>query len=284
MNAGFACGKRERKMSLKKNLAMVLVAALLAACGGGGGDSTPAPAPAPSNFSCFGPGMTDIVDGLRLISVNTTGIQPHNCRLAGVFEGAPVPAGKWAVKISLKPGDCGANSGYDDCKNDRARFELSEDPQASTHGQKLVREFKLYLPKQERLRPKGDNIMFLSQLNFGDSKSFGTLAFLEVGADGDLYVRTQKGFTWEVQQIYPAYKNPYDKWIGVRYEIDSTTADTGSFKVYVDGKLIVDQVRPTLPSKEGLNYLRVGIYTAFLSQATEPYVEQVIYYDQIKGK
>lgn len=228
--------------------------------------------------------MGDVVEGLRLVSVNTTGIQPHNCTVAGAAEGAPVSTGKRAVKISLKPGDCGANSGYDDCKNDRARFELSEDAQASTNGKKLIREFKLYLPKQERLRPKGENIMFLSQLNFGDSKTFGTLAYLEVGADGDLYVRTQKGFTWEIQQIYPAYKDPYNKWISVRYEIDSTAADNGVFKVYLDDKLVVDQVRPTLPSAEGQNYLRVGIYNAFLSQATEPYMEQVVYFDQIKGK
>lgn len=275
-------------MYLKQSLVTIGISALLAACGGGGSDSTPVavpdPTPAPLDLSCTGPALGDVVEGLRLVSVNTTGIQPHNCTLAGAAEGAPVSTGKRAVKISLKPGDCGGNSGYDDCKNDRARFELSEDAQASTNGKKLIREFKFYLPKQERLRPKGENIMFLSQLNFGDSKTFGTLAYLEVGADGDLYVRTQKGFTWEIQQIYPAYKDPYNKWISVRYEIDSTTADNGVLKVYMDDKLVVDQVRPTLPSAEGQNYLRVGIYNAFLSQATEPFVEQVVYFDQIKGK
>ena len=271
-------------MNQNMRWAAVLVALLLAACGGGDGDGTSAPAPAPVDDSCFGPGMSEVVQGLQLRSVNTTGIQPHSCRLVGASEGAPTEPGKRVVRISLRPGDCGGNEGYDDCANDRARFELSETLLGPTHGQKLVRAFRVYLPTQERLRPKGGNIMFLSQLNFGDSSSFGTLAFLEVGEDGNLYVRIQKGFTWEVQNVFPAYQNPYDRWIAVRYEIDSTTAPTGSFKVYVDDRLIVHETRPTVPSVQGLNYLRVGIYNAFLSQATQPYAEQVVFYDQITGR
>lgn len=276
-------------MHFHRVLATFALIAAVAACGGGGSTSptpqpTPTPTPVPVDLSCNGPGMANVVEGMALTSVNTFGIQPHNCQLSGTTEGAPVLPGKWAVKITLKPGECGGNAGFDDCKNDRSRFELSEVVQASTNGQKLVREFRLYIPLQQRLRPMGTNIMFLSQLNFGDESAFGTLAYLEVGSDGNLYVRTHKGLTWDVQAMYPAYQNPYGKWINVRYEVLSTTAANGTLKVYVDNRLVVDEIRQTLPSASGVNYLRVGIYNAFLSQAMEPYAEQVVYYDQIKNK
>ena len=235
-------------------------------------------------MSCTGPAMADGSQGLQLVSVNNIGIQLHNCQVVGSGDGAPVEAGKLAYKIMLKPGDCGGNGSYDDCKNDRARFELSETAGAPTQGRTLVREFRVYLPVQERLRPKGANLMFLSQLNFGDSSSFGTLAYLEMGSDGDLHVRTHKGMTWDVQNLYPVYRNPYGKWISVRYEVQSTAAADGTLKVYIDDKLMVDEVRQTLPSPQGVNYLRVGIYNAFLTQATEPYAQQVVYYDGIKGR
>jgi len=70
--------------------------------------------------------MADGSQGLQLVSVNNIGIQLHNCQVVGSGDGAPVEAGKLAYKIMLKPGDCGGNGGYDDCRNDRARFELSE--------------------------------------------------------------------------------------------------------------------------------------------------------------
>lgn len=276
----------------------LLVSALVAslsACGGGGaggeGDNSvsapapaPLPAPAPADKSCVGPAMANVIEGLKLISVNTIGIQAHNCQVTNAADGAPLEAGKFAFRIMLKPGDCGGNDGFDDCKNDRARFELSEAASAPTQGQTLVREFRMYLPVQERLRPKGSNLVFLSQLNFGDSSSFGTLAYLELGSDGDLHVRTHKGFTWDTLNLYPVYRNPYGKWISVRYEVQSTAAANGALKVYIDDKLMVDEVRPTLPSAGGVNYLRVGIYNAFLTQATEPYAEQVVYFDGIKAR
>lgn len=273
-----------------RSLLLVTLMASLSACGGGGSGDDPAPAPpptpepAPADRSCIGPAMKDVVEGLQLVSVNNIGIQPHNCQVVGSADGAPVEAGKFAFQITLKPGDCGGNEGYDDCKNDRARFELNETIGAPTQGRTLVREFRVYLPAQERLRPQGENLMFLSQLNFGDRSSFGTLAFLELGSDGDLYVRTHKGLTNELQTLYPVYRNPYDKWISVRYEVQSTAASNGTLKVYVNDKLMVDEVRQTLPSAEGVNYLRVGIYNAFLTRATQPYAQQVVYYDGVEGR
>lgn len=228
--------------------------------------------------------MSKVVDNLRLVSVNTTGVYPRNCRIADVSDGIPFVAGKSAIKISLKPGDCGGNDVFDDCANDRSRFELSESPQGYTQGKSLIRSFRIYLPTQERLRPKGGNALFLSQLNYMDGKNFGTLAYLELGDDGNLYIRTHQGFTFDIKNKYLAIINPYQKWIGVRYEVNSTTESSGFFKVYVDNQLIVNESRPTLPTAQGVNSLRVGIYNAFLSRATEPYLDQVVYFDQIQGQ
>lgn len=110
---------------------------------------------------------------------------------------------------------------------------------------------------------------------------YGTLAYLEVGDDGGLLVRTDKGFTYDIQTKYPVLANPYDKWIKLAREVKSSAGPDGFIKVYVNDVLKVNESRPTLPHLTATNRLKFGIYNVFMVRALEPYFTQVVYFDSV---
>ena len=77
-------------------------------------------------------------------------------------------------------------------------------------------------------------------------------------------------------------KDPLDKWIKFKFEVNSTSGEDGYLKVFVNDELMVHEIRPTLPpDQDATTYLRFGIYNWSLYKVTEPYGKQVVYFDAI---
>ena len=49
----------------------------------------------------------------------------HGVQVVNKKDGHPVRAGKKSIRFEVKPGDCGYDDGWSDCKKDRERHELS---------------------------------------------------------------------------------------------------------------------------------------------------------------
>ncbi|MFC5498915.1 heparin lyase I family protein [Caenimonas terrae] len=276
-------------------LALALALAMvLAGCGGGGSTDTAAPAgTAPAvaaavaaagvtGTTCATSTNTDVFGGLAFQTSHRINARDDGCLIVRGDAGHPVFDGEQSARFEVRPGDCSATSSYDDCTQDRSRHEINETTQAPTNGRTLVYTAHVFIPPQERFKPHGKNTLFLTQINFVDSGDvYGTLAYLEVADNGDLLVRSDSGFTFGIEKQYPVYANPVGKWIKLTWEIRSSAGPDGSLRVYVDDVLKVDESRPTLPSASAANRLRIGIYNVFVSKATEPYADQVVYFDGI---
>lgn len=196
-------------------------------------------------------------------------------------DGFPVLAGKQSFRIEVRPGDCSASSGWDDCPNDRSRHEIQE-REGTCDGEAAIYEANYYVPYQPKFKPRGDNIMFIGQMNTADPDYFGTLIYLEVDNDQNLLLRTHKGFSWDIDRQVVAARDIFERWINLRYEVYAATDATGYFRVYVDDQLVLSESRPTIPSEQGCLGLRVGIYNAFISEAGEAFESQVIFVDQLR--
>jgi hypothetical protein len=234
--------------------------------------------------SCENRTEPDVITGTAFVTTHPIGAKSYGCLVVDTTEKHPVVAGRRAIRFETKPGDCSGNGGFDDCANDRRRHEINEvSAQDATNGQTLVYEESIYIPTQTRFRPKGKNALFIGQVNVSDNTAgvFTTLRYLEIDDQNRLVVRTHDGFTFNVKQFYVLDANPFDHWIRIVTEVKWTTAADGYFTVTVDGVEKVREVRPTLPTAAGRGNWRLGIYNAFLSQATEPYENQVIYYDRV---
>lgn len=288
----------------RRGFSVCAASLLLAACGGGqddggGGDSpyrvaslaapttndvSPTlnvPASAAGTFCVPGTGA-EVFGGMQFFTVHPFQQKAYGCLVVDSANGHPVLTGSRSIRFELGPNDCSAGAGYDDCANDSSRNQIEDDDARLTNGRVLTYDTNVYIPAQTRFRPAGCcQLMALAQLNFTGDGNFGVLAYLGVSPGGGLFVRTHQGFSYNILNDVPVAANPVGRWINVRYEIKSTTQADGYLKVSVDGVLMVDQTRATLPSATAVNRASFGIYNAFKSRATEPYATQVFYMDGI---
>lgn len=255
----------------------------LTGCGGGsGGTQSPLYFPlltTPNGSSCEGNVGTDVFATMEFATAQPINAKTWGCLIVEAADKQPVFDGHQSARFEVRPNDCSANSGFNDCLNDRSRHEINESGIGPTQGQTITWEERIFIPSQPRFRPSGRNIMFLTQINFTDSSNYGTLAYIEVRQDGALMIRTHVGLTWTILNQYVVHQNPVDKWVKFKFEVKSTSQPDGYLKVYVDDQLVVDETRQTLPTPTSVNWLKIGIYNAFKSQAIEPYENQVVYYD-----
>ena len=273
------------------------VAVALAACGGGGSSSdavpvaqapqdvsTPASTPAApvlAGTSCATRTNTDVLGGLQFQTSHRINARDYGCLIVRKEDGHPVFDGAESARFEVRDGDCSAAASFDDCTQDRSRHEINETTLVPSDGKTLEYTAHVFIPKQPRLKPRGRNTLFLTQINIVDGDDYGTLAYLEVAENGDLLVRTDKGFSFEIEKQYLVAANPLGRWIKLTWEIRSSTGPDGYLKVYVDDVLKVSESRPTLPSATATIRFKFGIYNVFRSRALEPYGNQVVYFDGI---
>ena len=269
----------------------------LSGCGGGGTADTvsvasvetpalaaPTPTSTPTvvtGSSCATRSNTDVLGGLAFQTSHRINARDYGCLIVRKDAGHPVVDGAESARFEVRDGDCNATATYDDCTQDRSRHEINETTQEPSNGKTLVYVTHVFIPQQGRLKPRGRNTLFLTQINVVDGDEYGTLAYLEVGERGELMVRTDKGFSFAIEQQYTVATDPAGRWIKVAWEIRSSTGADGYLKVYVDDVLKVNESRPTLPTATAANRLKIGIYNVFRSRALEPYGNQVVYFDGI---
>ena len=210
------------------------------------------------------------------------GVKPWGCVIVS-SGGEPVFDGVSSARFEVRPEDCTGSFGFDDCTNDRSRHELEEvNPGPAPAGAVVRFETHLYVPSQMRFKPQGQNLMFLTQIRFTAPSAIGTVAYLELGSNYDLIVQTDIGLSSQINRQYSAGRLPFDRWFRVDWEIKPSNQSDGYIKTFVDGVLVANEMRATLPDPTAYVFLAFGIYNAFKSRATEPYATQVLYFDGIR--
>ena len=233
----------------------------------------------PIGNPCFNVPDSDVFGPMQFETSQSINAKSYGCLVVNAADAQPVVDGKRSVRFEVRPGDCSAGTGWDDCSNDRSRHEINESNIGPTQGQVIAWDTKVFIPAQPRLRPRGKNMMSLTQINFSDDKNYGTIAYLEVGENNELIIRTHVGLSFQILNKYVVAQNPVDRWVKVRYEIKSSASSDGYLKVYVDDALAVDEQRVTLPTLSSKNFLKIGIYNSYKSMASEAYDTQVVYFD-----
>ena len=288
-------------MKLFKHCLSILALITLAACGGGGSDSssstststTPAAAinlATPAGTPCLNSThSTDVFGNTNYTVAHPIKASTWGCLIVNKSDGQPVFDGNQSVRFEIRPGDCNASNSWDDCTNDRSRWELESNKtnSASTQGQIITYQYYVYIPTQPLIRPDtktGANkvVTELSQLNWYSKAGDHTImAGLYVNAAGELYIWTGKDFTYITNDQVTIDSNPYNKWIKITQVVKSTTAADGYIKVYANDKLVINETRATLPDSSSTTLLKIGFYNSNLSSAAQPWQTQVVYFDGI---
>jgi hypothetical protein len=288
------------KRFLPINIIISLATVLLTACGGGDSSSSSSNSTPASTVSLTTPAGTSCLNNTNSPDVfgNTNYRVSHainaatwGCMLVNKSDGQPVYDGNQSVRFEIRPGDCNASSSFNDCVNDRSRWELMSNgtQDNSTQGQIITYQYYVYVPAQPLLRPAtragAPNTVqtVLTQLNwFSRTRAdHSILVGLYVDDAGGFFVRTNKDFGYIPSQEAVIDSNPYNKWIKMTYVIKSTTAADGYIKVYANDRLLINETRATLPDLNSTTLLKIGFYNSFLSSSAQSWQTQVAYFDGI---
>ena len=217
------------------------------------------------------------------------------CLVVDKANNQPVYSGSQSVRFEVRPGDCNASSTFNDCVNDRSRWEIYQNRGKSTQGEIITYEYAIYIPSQPLIQPTPASgpgpkpLTVLTQINWQCASSnpcsslgsggYGALAFLKIDYTGTLSLQTHQDFTWAPNQTVVVDSNPYNKWIKLRYVIKSTAASDGYIQIYANDKLVINEIRATLPNSGASDTLKLGIYNSSLSSASQAWQTQVVYFD-----
>ncbi|MBU3583223.1 heparin lyase I family protein [Polynucleobacter sp. 15G-AUS-farblos] len=278
---------------------------MLSACGGGGDSSSSSSSSTPaSTISLATPagtmcandfGNTDAFGNITFSVSQPINASSWGCLVVDKANNQPVYSGSQSVRFEVRPGDCNASSTFNDCVNDRSRWEIFQNRGKSTQGEIITYEYAIYVPSQPLIQPPPTSgpgskpLTVLTQINWQCSSSnpcsslgsggYGALAFLKIDYTGALYLQTHLDFTWVPNQTVLVDSNSYNKWIKMRYVIKSTAASDGYIQIYANDKLLINETRATLPNSNASDTLKLGIYNSSLSSASQAWQTQVVYFD-----
>ena len=205
------------------------------------------------------------------------GFKKYGYKIVNKKDGHPVGAGEKSIRFELRNGDCGEDPGkWSDCKNDRQRHELSGD----RFRGKAWYAYSIYLPNNFKTVYPVKSAM----AQFHQKGSWPTLMFQFT--DMGYYADRQLGYQTQEMKKLLDVKDMIGKWNDILIHINSTSKDSGFYKIWVNGNLKYEYNGAITGGKE--NYFKFGIYQTKVSvwpmyHPDTPYPTQVVYYDEIRA-
>ena len=68
----------------------------------------------------------DLVSGWEFTLKHSNGFMQHGCQIVSASDGYPTRDGNYSLRFEVRDGDCNSNEGWNDCKTDRSRHELTQ--------------------------------------------------------------------------------------------------------------------------------------------------------------
>jgi len=193
----------------------------------------------------------------------------HNVNVVNKKDGHPVRKGKQSTRLEIRPGDCGG----DDCKTDRERTELMMDA-TEVPGKEYWYAWSVYFKNYKTIQNIGVHHGQWKQL-FGPAHMFPTFTMMTNG----LNVEFGKDFGTYKKYLVIPNKGLSNKWHDFRVHTKWSTASNGFFKLWRNGKLLIDRKGKTVSTKHEIAF-RFGIYRPFTGRAKSN-ITHIVYYDEL---
>ena len=205
-----------------------------------------------------------------------------NIKIHG-YQIVPDPTGSAPTDMievfEVRPGDCSANWGWNDCKNDRERSELSEINKSTHSNSEYWYGWYIYFP-EDYLNVSPTKVA-LGQFHQKDSHVVWMFQNTYGGYDLDNQV---KGYT---KEYYPLINEDELRghWHRIEVWIRWAKDDSGFLRVWVNGEQKVDYQGQTMDASSV--YFRYGLYRSFLSRYKNIYgvdkvPAQIVYFSNVK--
>ena len=206
----------------------------------------------------------------------------YSLTLANSKDGHPVRSGKKSYRFEVRLGDCGKDSGHDDCKKDRQRTEL----QFKKHQMGKKDHWysaSIYLPEDyQSVAPV--------RTTFAQLYEKGWKPILMVTDRSGEWLEVGRMWSGEYVEMKKAIRinDMRGKWTDILINARYSREENGFMKVWINNKLILnaENIKNITPyTKRGVG-LDFGIYQTFVSgwkreHGDKPYPNMVVYFDEV---
>ena len=161
-------------------------------------------------------------------------------------------------RFEVRPGDCGANAGWDDCAADRERSELSERGDRNPAGTAWWYGWSLYVPVDF------PNV-FPTKVALGQFHQENShVVWMFQNGRGGYHLDDQvEGYTRRYYELIPDAELR-GRWHRIEVQARWSRGKDGFFRVWVDGSRKVDYSGRTMTA--GRVYFKYGLYRSFVSR------------------
>jgi len=182
-------------------------------------------------------------------------------------------------RFEVRPGDCSRNEGWDDCKKDRERSELSEQRKTTGAGQEWWYGWSLYIPD--------DYVnVYPAKVALGQFHQDGShVIWMFKNHDGGYHLHDMvPDFTRRQHELIPAAEMR-GRWHRIEVHARWSRDDDGFFKVWADGVQKVDYAGKTMTARAV--YFKYGLYRTAVSRykfskSVDEVPTQIVYYANVK--
>ncbi len=200
-------------------------------------------------------------------------------------------AGEESQRFELRPGDCGADSGWSDCDNDRSRSEISVSRKWYYGGNKWL-GFSVYLPSDFKTSPRvHTSVGQIHQKGgpTGTASGFKSMPpLMQKNMKGDVYHMCVHILSGDPKNVVDECKyldiakvsDMRGKWTDIMINFD-TSDDKQIMDVYVNNTK-VSSISNWINFKAKEYYVKYGIYNSFISRHGGLMPTQVLFIDEVK--
>ena len=224
----------------------------------------------------------DVVSGTKYHkSLTGKYYQEYGMQVVDKKDGHPVRAGEKSIRFEVRPGDCGkdADGGWNDCKKDRERHELSGKPMSNGTWWYA---WSIYIPKDHIFI--SPSTLIIGQ--FHQWNNHVIWMFKNGMSREGYYVENQIKEDVFKKQILLEKNDMHGNWNDILVNMNWTHKDDGFFKIWVNDKLSYHYKGPT-KTKNDKPYFKFGIYRSHLSKWIKKNKKsevpaQVVYFDEVR--
>ena len=186
---------------------------------------------------------------------------------------------QFVERFEVRPGDCNANTGWNDCKTDRERSELSEKGERNPVGSTYWYGWSIFVPD--------DYVnIYPTKTALGQFHQEGSHpAWMFQNGSGGYFLDDHiSGSTRHYHKLIDE-DELRGKWHHIEVHAKWATKNDGFFKVWVNGTEKVDYIGPTMTATK--IYFKYGVYRSFLARyrkakGAQEVPAQTVYYANVR--
>ena len=208
-------------------------------------------------------------DKYNVCLLDKTAFKEYGLQVVDKKDGHPVRAGSKSMRFELRDGDCNdpPPPAWNDCKNDRERFELSG--KEMFNGEEGWYAWSIFIPKDYIDTETGANDLGQFNLEPGQDPDPCCVFMISKKKSGyklELYIWKSNKWTFKSIALNLSDEEMSGNWSDFIINFKWSKKDDGFIKLWLNNELVYEHSGQTFSKDTEFTYFKFGIYRSALSR------------------